>query len=228
MLLFNSMTNIFKTNYFKCAFWNARGIMYSSNHFCYLLQKEHIDVFALYEHWLFEDSLNYLNTLDPGYASIGVSDASINPHNPNRRGKGGVALLWKKSILTTSIVIQDEDRIIETSLKSNSGSIFYVFAVYLPSTNHNINEFTEYVDKLYNLYLEYSSMGTVIFLGDINAEISGTRYNARPGNRQQIMNDFLETTGLYSPVSDTICKGPLYTFSPYESGACFTKHIRSS
>ena len=167
---------------------------------------------------MFEDSLNYLNTLDPGYASTGVSDASINPHNPNRRGKGGVALLWKKSILATSIVIQDEDRIIGISLKSNSGSIFYIFAVYLPSTNHTINEFTEYVDKLYNLYLEYSSLGTVIFLGDINAEISGTRYNARPGNRQQIMNDFLVTTGLYSPVSDTICKGPLNTFSPYESG----------
>ena len=61
-------------------------------------------------------------------------------------------------------------------------------------------------------------MGTVIFLGDTNAEKSGTRYNARPGNRQQIMNDFLVTTGLYSPVSDTICKGPLYTFSPQESG----------
>ena len=53
---------------------------------------------------------------------------------------------------------------------------------------------------------------------DFNSEISGSRYRARSGSREQLLSDLLSMTGLYSPVSDVLCKGPSYTFDPYESG----------
>ena len=71
-------------------------------------------------------------------------------------------------------------------------SCFFIFCVYLPGTNCNTELYNEYIDKLYSIYEEYSALGTVIFLGDFNTEISGTRYLARNGKREKILDSFLK------------------------------------
>ena len=82
-------------------------------------------------------------------------------------------------------------------------------------TQHYINE---YINKLYSVYEEYSALGTVIFLGDFNTEISGTGYLARYGIREKILDNFLKKKNLFSPISDIHCNGPLFSFDPYTSG----------
>ena len=108
--------------------------MYSSRYLSKLLKYSNIDVCAISEHWLFNDNLNCINTIDTSYTSIGVCDASVNPLDPYRRGKGGVALVWKKSLKVSGITIPDEDRIIGISMKSDCSKLFFIFCVYLVFT----------------------------------------------------------------------------------------------
>ena len=103
----------------------------------------------------------FLNSLDAVYTSVDVCDSSLNPCHPFRRVKGGLALIWKKSISAASIVLPEEDRIIGISIQEKDLSPIFIFCVYAPSSNSSLDKF---FDKLYNLYTEYHSFG--IFMGD--------------------------------------------------------------
>ena len=140
------------------------------------------------------------------------------PNKVGRYPKAKINSVAKKYIPASPVLFPEEDRILGISLKSKAGPTYYIFCVYLPSSNLSRSLYKEYIDKLYSIYIEFSSMGIVLFTGDFNSEISGFRYRARSGSREQLLSDLLSMTGLYSPVSDVLCKGPSYTFDPYESG----------
>ena len=207
--------NLFK-NGLKCISWNARGIMYGGRFLCDLLSSTDIDVCAISEHFLFDDNLDFLNSLDAAYTYVGVCDSSLNPYDPCRRGKGGVALIWKKSISASAIILPEEDRIIGITIQEKGLSPIFIFCVYAPSSNSRLDTYREFVDKLYNLYAEYHSLGTVILLGDFKAEISGSRYKARVGTSERILSKFIKSTCQYSLVSDICCTGPKFTYDPYK------------
>ena len=66
--------------------------------------------------------------------------------------------------------------------------------------------------------MEYKQLGTVITLGDFNCEITASRYKSRTSENSTKLANFLNDTNMYSIVIDSICKGPLYSYDPYDSG----------
>ncbi len=77
--------------------WNCQGAMRSSVCICEILNSLRPDIMVLCEHWLFPDSVNYLDSISPEHTSYAVSDKALDVLCPYRRGKGGVAIMWKKT-----------------------------------------------------------------------------------------------------------------------------------
>ena len=83
------------------ACWNARGIMPGSVFLSHYLTKMDIDIIGISEHWLFPQSLIFLNYIDANYEYYTKCDNDLTlplDGATRRRGKGGVAFLWHKRI----------------------------------------------------------------------------------------------------------------------------------
>ena len=63
----------------------------------------------------------------------------------------------------------DDDRVIGIKFEINRDNSTFLFQVYLPCTNHPIDMFKEYLDRLQNILSLYSEKGTVVLMGDFNA-----------------------------------------------------------
>ena len=65
----------------------------------------------------------------------------------------------------------DCDRIV--GIKCNFPNLlsFLVVAVYLPSSNHDDEDFSEYLDLLWSLYDSLSTESLVVVMGDLNADM---------------------------------------------------------
>ena len=73
--------------------YNVKGVMRNVLYLDKLLKEQNLDICIISEHWLFEDSLSFLDSINANYLSLGVSDKSLNPLDPYRRGKGGIGIL---------------------------------------------------------------------------------------------------------------------------------------
>ena len=185
-----------------------------------LLSEHDLDILGLSEHWLYPDSINFLSTVDTHYEVLAACDSTLDVCSTWRRGKGGVALLWRKHLSPSiSKLNLDDDRILGISISSKSSRNLFIFMVYLPSTSLPNDYFMDYVQKLQDVYDAYSPAGDIIVMGDLNCEIRGNRYPcARDTVRERAIDNWLKSSALYSVVSDRVCDGPLYTFDPYDSG----------
>ena len=111
---------------------------------------------------------------DHKYKCIAVS-ASDNPP-PILSGKqayGSVALFWKQTIndfVTPSENI-DSDRIVGIRCDLNNSVPLFILSVYLPSSNHNIDEHDEYLDYLWALSDSLSAKCIVVAMGDFNGDL---------------------------------------------------------
>ena len=65
----------------------------------------------------------------------------------------------------------DCDRIL--GIKRNFPNLlsFFVLAVYLPSSNHDDEDFSEYFELLWSLYDFLSTESLVVAMGDLNADM---------------------------------------------------------
>ena len=92
-------------------------------------------------------------------------------------------------------------------------SVFICLAPTLQTTCYvNISK------KLSDLYSQYSTYASVVFLGDMNTQINCPRCLTANQSRVQNMYDFLHFTQMCSLNVLDSCLGPKYTFSPYTSG----------
>lgn len=153
--------------------WNATGIMSSCTYLCNALSAQEVDICGISEHWLFEHDLQFLNSIDNMYYSHAVSDFSLTLPSNRRVGKGGVCLLWKRTLNDIIIPLDvDDDRIIGIEVKTSPSTLLYIFQVYIPCVNHGNNVFKRYMEKVENLFYSYSQKGMVIVMGDFNAELN--------------------------------------------------------
>ena len=149
--------------------WNARGIMAKTQFFTNILQKKHFDIFGLCEHWLYPDSLPLLSSLDPTYAAYGISDTNLDIYDQYRRGKGGVAILWRKDLdVHVTYMSVSDDRIIGLSMRWNNSPPLHIVMVYLPSVDHGKEPFLSCLNKVMDIYEHYTTTGEVIIMGDFN------------------------------------------------------------
>ena len=187
--------------------WNCRGY---SNAIPYLnkLIDNGTDVIALCEHWLWPFDLPKLNQLHPDYTGLGQSDKRLNDYSTLTRGCGGVGLIWKKSISASPVNI-DSDRICGIQLEL-SECVLTVLCVYLPSSDHTIEEFTAYVNELNCAVCALQTQGPVLLAGDFNAHLPNTCTS--PNQQGKLLNDLIDQNHLYPVSCSSIVSGPNYTY----------------
>ena len=177
---------------FNIMTWNATGIMSSCSYLCDTLKANNIDICGIAEHWLYEQDLHFLNSIDNMYCSHAVSDFDLALPSNRKVGKGGVCLLWKRTFnnLITPLDI-DDDRIIGIKVQVDPENVIFIFQVYIPCSNHGTESFKRYIDKIENLFFQFSNQGLVVVMGDINAEVKSNRPRSSYFSEKLLKNNIL-------------------------------------
>ena len=138
---------------------------------------------------MLESSTNYV------HKSIAVS-ADDNPHILSGSiARGGVALLWKRTIddFVTPLENIESDHIVGIRCDFGNCDPLFILSVYLPSSNSTIDEFKEYLDFLWALCYSLSDKGHVLVLGDFNGDLGdslGDKGKYPPNQRGSKLLDF--------------------------------------
>ena len=93
---------------------------------------------------------------------------------------------------------------------------FFALAVYLPSSNHHDEDFSEYLDLLWSLYDSLSTESLVVVMGDLNADMGnaiGDKSAREPSWRGEKLLEFVHYFNLFPVNLFLNCIGPLDTFS---------------
>ena len=206
--------------------FNTKGVIRNVLYLDSLLETNNMDICAISEHWLFEDNLGFLDSINVKYVSYGVHDSNLNPLDPYRRGKGGVAFLWKKCY--TPIIHKlncGNDRIVGISVELNDKKSLTLLAVYLPDSSQGVVPFLNCLETLHDTYCKYSKISDVIILGDFNVQLPTTMLK-QTDQRQLELHSTLMALQLISLSTLDSCQGPGYSFCGYENGpATLIDHI---
>ena len=196
--------------------WNATGIMSSASYLCECLKHKNIDICGISEHWLYEKDLQFLKQIDNSYMCHAVSDFDLK--RPSRRmvGKDRVAKLWHKKYDKCVIPLSlDDDRVIGIKFEIDRDNSIFFFQVYLPCTNHSIDKFKEYLDRLQNILSLYSEKGKVVLLGDFNTYLPIACFRERADHRCLYFQSFVHDNNMLSLNTSKLCTGANSTFVTY-------------
>ena len=198
----------------KVMTWNVTGLMSSSTYLCDTLLKNNIDVCGISEHFLMPQNVHFIDTLISDYKFTVTCDNSLSPWSKRRVGKGGVALMWHKRYDSCIVPLQIEsDRVCGIQFQTSPGEYWFIFQVYLPCSNHSVYDYRAHIDTLYDLWNMYANNGTVVFLGDFNAQT--TRLSRNP--RDQILVKFMDDINTVAVNDLSICTGAQYTYVSYDN-----------
>ena len=139
------------------ATWNATGVMSSASYAGKLLTSERIHIFGISEHWLNSSNLHFLQSIHKDYQSYGVIDRDN--YLPGRRpmGKGGVALMWHKSLNNSITTLDiDSDRMCGIQYRICSNRYIYFIQVYAPCSNYPVSIYRDFVDLLQTVISTYT------------------------------------------------------------------------
>ena len=86
---------------------------------------------------------------------------------------GACLIMIMKSLCreSTAIVLLESNAVFPNLLS------FFVLAVYFPSSNHDDQDFSEYLDLLWSLYDSLSTESLVVVMGDLNAAMGNATGN---------------------------------------------------
>ena len=107
------------------------------------------------------------------------------------------------------------DRIVGIKCEFSGCRPLFILGVYLPSSNHTLDEFQECLDLLWALYESLSADGFVIVLGDVNGDFGnclGVRGKKEPNVRGKLLIDFANFLNVYAVNLLSSCSGPLETY----------------
>ena len=206
--------------------WNCRGLATSTPYLQTLASTA--DVICLQEHWLWPYEKHLLSTSVEGFTATAICDRRLDEHSELRRGCGGTAILWKKSLTAfPSPVCFSSDRIcaVTISLSRNSSSVnqVTVISVYFPSADADFNSFQECIFDLEETVNSLDSVTTaVIIAGDFNAHLgplAGPRGIGNTNSRGIALKQFIDRNHLFVASHNQYSYGPSYT---YHSGDKFT------
>ena len=115
---------------------------------------------------------------------------------------GGVALVWRNRLNDFIKPVKGIDH-------------DSIAAVYLPLTNHSIDEFNESIDFLWAIYDSLSEKGYVYVSGDINADLgnsAGSKGLQEPNSRGKKLSKFVDHFNLTMVNLLGNFSGPLETY----------------
>ncbi|CAG2195015.1 unnamed protein product [Mytilus edulis] len=162
----------------------------------------------------------FLDTIDPtnyiGYGK-GADDNCHQLFNFNIRG--GVAFLVSKRLQPFIEVLDiPSNRITGIELNIPDTPNIYLISVYLPAVTQSYELFSKEVEILIDVYNIYSTMGTVVLMGDFNCKIEGPRYTFDYDKRSDSFRSFMQECNLRSLHLETNGIGPVCTFQSYQGG----------
>ena len=156
---------------------------------------------------------------DQKYKYIAVNASDNPPTFSGKQAHGGVALFWKQTLndFVTPLENTDSDRIVIIHCDFYNSVPLFNLSVYLPSSNHNIDEYDEYLDYLWALYDSLSAKGIVVamgdFYGDGDLENSlGNKGTVNPNQRGVKLLDFANYFNLCPTNLLSMCEWPLETY----------------
>ena len=202
----------------RLATWDIGGIMSNVLHLQNILRKS--DICVLLEHWLYPDSLTFLSSVNEEFVGWGRSSYDLNLDSLWRRGKGGVAFLWRKTVnaYVTRMENLGNDRILVIRVEAQNWN-FYVVGVYLPSSNQPIEIYRRCLDVLEDSLNQLDDADSLFVLGDFNTHIGGyggPRSFLNVNDRGRLLISFMERMNFNSVNSQLFCKGPVETFYAQE------------
>ena len=176
--------------------WNMRGLSTALPYLHKLLENN--DIVALSEHWLHSNRVNILGDISNDFGVIAraskYSDASEYGY---KRGQGGVALMWRKSLggvsPLTSIV---HDRFCGIRLQCQGGRVLNIFSVYLPSQG-SPDDFDTILDDLADT---------------VNGMEEGTKSTSKPNALGRKVMKFFKEYSIFPCNLMKMTSGPVYTF----------------
>ena len=196
--------------------WNASGIMSSGSYLGHILGTYDVDFCGVSEHWLYKKDHHFFDSIDKSYNNFVVSDFDLEVPSRRKVGKGGVALLWKRSLDNRVAILNiDDDRIGGIQYQISKDNYVYILQVYLPSSNHPISELSDYLMKLQDICSLYGERGTILIMGDFNAHFNGEKFVKPHDRRSNLFMQFLASNNLISINTLRICTGALSTFVSY-------------
>ena len=189
--------------------WNCAGVYGNFIYIKALLRT--LDVLALSEHWLYEDELIFLNSLDDSFDVISCSSSENNILERWKRGQGGVALFFRKTLKAKEIKTLC-DRIVSASIIIGKIKTVVV-SVYFPSTNYNFTEYSNTLSELEQFCIQQKSYGfNLILLGDFNAHLLETNLHQRLNKRGLKLQEFCASLNLTPVNISPVCKNPQFTY----------------
>ena len=188
--------------------WNCRGIT-SALPYLHHLIKNGSDIIALSEHWLWPYNLESLTNLHPDYNGFGYCDSRLNENSSLTRGCGGVGFLWKKSLNITPVTDISSDRLCVVQLHTSFDVPLTIVAVYMPSSNYSIDEYTTYFQDLQSVIGTFERNGPIVLCGDLNVDISNPTHSPQ---RNQLLDNLVDCHSLFIASQSSTVSGPSYTY----------------
>ena len=194
----------------KIAAWNCRGVANAHPYLNQLISNGS-DVIILSEHWLWPFQLNQLQDIHPSYAGFGFADKRLNEKSHLTKGCGGVGIIWRKSLPIIPMTKIVSDRFCAVQLQpENPAENVYIIGVYLPSCNHSMEDFAEYLADLENTISTLQPTGRIILAGDLNVHLTQSNQSS---SRESLLHHCIHRHNLYSVSTSTNnVSGPNYTF----------------
>ena len=124
---------------------------------------------------------------DHKYKCIAVNASDNPPILSGKQAHGGVALFWKQTLNDLVTPLENIDCDLNNSVP------LFILNVYLPSSNHNIYEYDDYLNYLWALYDLLSAKGIVVAMGDFYCDLGnslGNRGTLNPNQRGVKLLDF--------------------------------------
>ena len=153
--------------------WNMRcNFDAAKPYMCKIMNTAHI--IALSEHSLFPCEVQKITNTYPNHDFVAKSSSAIKDTEFGmRRGIGGCAILWCKSIshVIRPIPKAGTDRHCLIQVQANDQLTIYIIAVYMPHQTCKISDFKQELIELETLIYEFGAMGEVLVIGDTNVHL---------------------------------------------------------
>ena len=147
--------------------FNCRSI--KTNIHCVKELCKQSDIICLQETWLPVQELGYLGNIDENFSFYGSSPVDLSKELLRGRPFGGMAFLFKKSLVSSVTRVEaNDERLLCIDVSINS-QIFRIINCYLPYDNGvNFEEYIDYLGKIHCL-MDTHPNNSVISIGDFNA-----------------------------------------------------------
>ena len=205
----------------KIGCWNSRGLSAAIPFLRKIISNN--DIFMLCEHWQHNNRLHTLSEISDEFNYHARASRHSSDENYGiKRGQGGVAIFWRKSLKGVSIIeTLKHDRFCGVRMESQDGSVFVFISVYLPASGSK-ESLTITLDELASFIESLDDNVVPIIGGDFNGDIGkqgGPRGVGVPTKAGNSVLDFLNYYNLKAVNLMANAKGSCRTYEGHNGSS---------